>query len=279
MSVITDILTRARDSLADPLEQRWSNDRLLRLLDEGQKDFARHTEILKGFSTITLVPGTQLYTLPKECWRVTRAHYASINLPLYSFEHMDSVDMSWYTRKSAKPTAIVFDKRNEQEIRVYPIPDGSFSDIKYNFSNETNPVYIGPALGVVTAIDDLTFNSPYGVVTDLFTIDVDETWFSSPYGVVTDIGEVDGNLTLFYIRDPADITSFNQELEIASRWHFALQQYVVGRAFMDDLDTQYQQRGATALQMYDRELKLAKSSTSMDATRATQYSTTYNGGI
>lgn len=279
MSVITDILDRVRDSLADPAKQRWSDARLLRLLDEAQKDFARHTDMLKGFSTLTLVPDQQTYILPKECWRITRAHYDNANIPLYSFEHMDSIEQSWYTKKAAKPLALVFDRRNEQEIRVYPIPDGSFTDVQYTFVNETNPVYVGPALGVVTAIDDFTFDSPYGVLTDLFSVDIEEVWFNSQYGVVTDIGEVDGNLTLFYIRDAADLTSFDQELEIANRWHFAMQQYVIGRAFMDDLDTQYQQRGATALQIYDRELKLAKTSTSRDTTRATQYSTEYNGGF
>lgn len=279
MSVITDILDRVRDSLADPGKQRWTDARLLRLLDEAQKDFVRHTDILKGFATITLVPEQQTYTLPKECWRITRAHYANINIPLYSFEHMDSVETAWFTKKAAKPVALVFDRRNEQEIRVYPIPDGSFSDVQYTFENETSPVYVGPALGVVTAIDDFTFSSPFGVVTDLFSVDIGEVWFSSPFGVVTDIGEVDGNLTLFYIKDAADLVDDTSALEVSSRWHFALQQYVIGRAFMDDLDTQYQQRGATALQIYDRELKLAQSSTSRDTTRATQYSTGYNGGF
>ena len=279
MSVITDILDRVRDSLADPAKQRWTDARLLRLLDEAQKDFARHTNILKGFVTLALVPEQQTYQLPKDCWSITRSHYAGANLPLYSFEHMDGVDPTWFTKKAAKPLALVFDKRNEREVRVYPIPDGSLSDINYTFVNETNPVYVGPTLGVVTAIDDFTFDSPYGVVTDLFSVDITDNWFSSVYGVVTDIGEVDGNLTIFYIKDANDLLDFNSVLEISSRWHFALQQYVVGRAFMDDLDVQYQQRGATALQIYDRELKLAKSSTSKDTTMSTQFSTQYNGGF
>lgn len=279
MSVITDILTRARDSLADPEKQRWTDERLLRLLDEAQKDFARHTDILKGFATIPLVPEQQTYVLPKECWRITRAHYANANIPLYSFEHMDSVEVNWFVRRAARPTALVFDRRNEQEIRVYPIPDGSFSTVQYTFTNDTDPDYVGPALGVVTSIDDFTFNSPFGIVTSLFSVDVEETWFSSVYGVVTSIGETDGSLVLFFIKDADDIVSTNQELELSSRWYFALQQYVVGRAFMDDLDTQYQQRGAAALQIYDRELNLAKVSASKDSTRATQYSTEYNGGF
>ena len=58
-----------------------------------------------------------------------------------------------------------------------------------------------------------------------------------------------------------------------------MENYVVGNCFIDDLDTQYQARGATALQLYDRELKVAKSAFARDSTRSTQYQTNYNGGF
>ena len=61
---IADILTRARDSLADPNKERWSDDRLLRLLDEGQKHFAREAKLLKATSIINLFPDQATYTLP-----------------------------------------------------------------------------------------------------------------------------------------------------------------------------------------------------------------------
>lgn len=276
---ISSILSLVRDRLADPQEQRWSNDRLLRLLDSAQKDFARQTECFKGTAEIPLEVNRAVYPLPAGCWKITRAHYADKNIPLYSYEHMDSLDSSWYVRTGSAIQAVVFDKRNEGEVRFYPIMDESILTNVYTFENLDYTDYAGGSLGVVTAIDDFTFTSPFGVVTDLFSVDVKQTEFNSMLGVVTDIAEADRSVTIFYIRDPKTITSSSDTLEIGLRWETAMENYVVGNCFLDDLDTQYQARGAAALQLYDRELQVAKRAFSRDSTRSNQYQTDYNGGF
>lgn len=276
---IPSILSLVRDRLADPNKQRWSDDRLLRLLDSAQKDFARQTECFKGTVSIPLSVNKAVYALPADCWRIMRAHFYDVNLPLYSYEHMDSLDINWYTKTGPEVNAVVFDKRNETEIRFYPIMDESILDNVYTFVNETDVDYAGGNLGVVTAIDDFTFNMPYGVVTELFSVDVQHDEMDSAYGVVTDIAEANSNMVIIYIRDPKTITSITDTLEIGARWEQAMENYVVGNCFLDDLDTQYQARGATALQLYDRELKVAKTAFTRDSTRSTQYQTNYNGGF
>lgn len=276
---IPSILSLVRDRLADPNKQRWSDDRLLRLLDSAQKDFARQTECFKGTVSIPLSVNKAVYALPADCWRIMRAHFYDVNLPLYSYEHMDSLDINWYTKTGPEVKAVVFDKRNESEIRFYPIMDESILNNVYTFVNETDVDYAGGNLGVVTAIDDFTFNMPYGVVTELFSVDVQHDEMDSAYGVVTDIAEANSNVVIIYIRDPKTITSVSDTLEIGARWEQAMENYVVGNCFLDDLDTQYQARGATALQLYDRELNVAKTAFARDSTRSTQYQTDYNGGF
>lgn len=276
---ISSILSLVRDRLADPQEQRWSNDRLLRLLDSAQKDFARQTECFKGTAEIPLEVNRAVYPLPADCWKITRAHYADKNIPLYSYEHMDSLDSSWYVRTGSMIQAVVFDKRNEGEVRFYPMMDESILSNVYTFENLDDTDYAGESLGVVTAIDNFTFTSPFGVVTDMFSVDIGQTEFSSTLGIVTDIAEADGNVTIFYIRDPKTITTPSDTLEIGLRWETAMENYIVGNCFLDDLDTQYQARGATALQLYDRELQIAKRAFSRDSTRSNQYQTDYNGGF
>lgn len=276
---IPSILSLVRDRLADPNKQRWSDDRLLRLLDSAQKDFARQTECFKGTFSLPLSANKAVYTLPADCWRIMRANFYDVNLPLYSYEHMDSLDINWYTRTGPEVKAVVFDKRNETEIRFYPIMDDSILGNVYTFVNESDVDYAGGNLGVVTAIDDFTFNSPYGVVTELFSVDIQHDEMNSVYGVVIGIAEADSNVVIIYIRDPKTITSITDTLEIGARWEQAMENYVVGNCFLDDLDTQYQARGATALQLYDRELKVAKTAFARDSTRSTQYQTDYNGGF
>lgn len=277
---VADIITRARDTLADPNKERWSDNRLLRLLDEAQKDFARQTSLLKGYANIPIIPFIATYKLPSNCWRLTRAHYAERNLRLASHEAMDNFDADWYTRRGSTIETLVFDQRNDSVIRSYPIPDESTILYNYTFEQSGTPEYSGAGrFGVVTALDDYTFDGPFGVVTGLFDPNITTEYFDSAYGVVTDIGEATGNIAIFYIRDPKPIKYLTDELEISSRWDIALKHYVVGHAFLDDLDTSYQQRGSTSLSLYDRELNMAKRTAQHDSTAAQLYETSYNGGF
>ena len=277
---VADIITRARDTLADPKKERWSDDRLLRLLDEAQKDFARQTSLLKGYANILLIPFTATYSLPEDCWRITRAHYAERHLRLVSHEAMDEFDPDWYTRQGSAIDALVFDQRNDSVIRCYPIPDDSSVAYSYTFEQSDTPEYAGAGrFGVVTEFGDYTFDGVFGVTTSMFDPEITTESFDSPYGVLVDAGESAGNIAIFYIRDPVRIKYITDELEISSRWDIALKHYVVGHAFLDDLDTQYQQRGSTSLALYDRELNLAQRTSRSDSTAMQQYETNYNGGL
>lgn len=277
---VADIITRARDTLADPKKERWSDDRLLRLLDEAQKDFARQTSLLKGYANIPLTPYIATYNLPDDCWRLTRAHFAERYLNLLSFEAIDAIDINWYTKYSSAIDALVFDHRNENTIRCYPIPDAGIVDNTYAFVTTVTPDYSGAGqLGVVTSFSDYTLDTPYGVVTEVVDPEVYTDWFDSAFGVVTSVEEVAGNIAVFYIRDPSPIKYLTDELEVSSRWDIALKHYIIGHAFLDDLDSQYQARGATALSLYDRELQLAKRTSLHDSLRAQVYETSYDGGL
>lgn len=277
---VADIITRARDTLADPNKERWSDDRLLRLLDEAQKDFARQTSLLKGYANIPVIPLTATYSLPEDCWRITRAHYAERHLRLVSHEAMDEFDPDWYTRQGSAIEALVFDQRNDSVIRCYPMPDESSVAYNYTFEQSDTPEYAGAGrFGVVTAFGDYTMNGVFGVVTSLFDPMIVVESFDSPYGVLADIGESAGNIAIFYIRDPKTIKYITDELEISARWDIALKHYVIGHAFLDDLDTSYQQRGSTALSLYDRELNLAQRTSRHDSTAAQIYETGYSGGF
>lgn len=347
---IADILTRARDSLADPNKERWSDDRLLRLLDEGQKHFAREAKLLKATSIVNLFPDQATYTLPSDCWLITRACFKDLVIPLTSHERMDELNTNWYTETGSAVERLIFDNRLPEEIRTYPIVDDSYVESSYTFDNAgylDTVIYTGDAFGVITeaedelgivadtygvatdfqfvdyivtdvnscngislvtdgvveseygvftdivdnirvvsfhegaalgvtvAIDDFTEDSPYGIVSGLYSPDITSENFLSTYGVISDISEATGVLQLFYIRDPASIKYIDDELEIAYRWDTAMKFYIVGHALRDDLDASFRTLGNENLQFYNRELALAKKSDSTDSTRATQYEISY----
>lgn len=146
------------------------------------------------------------------------------------------------------------------------------------------PVNAGTGMfGVVTSVENSTLDSAFGVLTDLefvndFVLWPGQTAFNSLFGVATEMLLTSGYLHIMYIKDAPKITSVFDELEVAPIFDTALQYFAIGKAFGDDLDTQYQQRATLALEMYDREIVTVGTPTDeTDGTRSSQYTGAYIG--
>ena len=85
---IEEILLRVRDTLADPTGARWSTERLVRLLDEAQKDICRQAKILKGKTLLPIVPGTSVCDLPADVNIVDRILFNGQKLNIVSHADM-----------------------------------------------------------------------------------------------------------------------------------------------------------------------------------------------
>ena len=357
MSRIDSIIVRARDKLVDTEKQRWSDARLLRLADEAQKDIARHSKLLKATYSFSLEIGEAHYDLPEDLWLITRATFNDCEIPLLSYDQLDEqalkVDhICWDTVTSSNIECLVYDNRDLQTIRVYPIPDDSIAENDYTFQNAgylDAIIYSGTPFGVltgvpdidqlveelgvivdaealvylvtdptscngVTLIDDVVFNSPYGVLAEVqdnvrqvafhgdellgevvgiddYTLDtvygfthalydpaIAKEKFNSAFGVITSVDESSKVIKLWYVRLPKTIESAEDVLEIPSMFDTAMWLYVAGQAFLDDNDAAFQQKGQALLSQYDRELILAQTTERLDGTRSPDtFRTSYRG--
>lgn len=304
---IENILLRARDTLADPNGERWSTSRLLRLLDEGQQDIAKHTKILKGQTDLPLAEGQAVYQLPSDLWLITRAAFNGCLIPLQSHAELDELirnhainskdnytdnrsysttdrsagSFCWELDTGSTIEALIYDRRNVSEIRVYPIPNEGIATNSYAFVTE-DPEFSGAELlGVTTDITDYSFDTVYGVVTELYDPIVEVENFLSPYGVLTGVNESEGVVHIWYVKVPTvELTSVDDELEIPAMFDTALKHYVVSMAFDDDYDTRFAEKAQKAAALYERELGIVKDTESSNGTRDSQTNTTaYRGAF
>jgi hypothetical protein len=199
---IETIIRKVRSKLADKDGDRWSDQDLLDLLDQGHKDYAHHARLLRGETVLPLVIGQAVYTLPDDIFIVLRAEYNFSNLHITTYDNMDEqnrkqiltrnelnnesdytrvnsdfgldrIDLTWQSDTGQDPEAIIFDKSNMNECRIYPIPEENDDDVQYTFENESGVdlPFVGAELyGLVTAIDNYTFDQVEGVVTDLYEV-------------------------------------------------------------------------------------------------------------
>ena len=76
-------------TLADPEKQRWDDDTLIAILNEAQIDFSQETQMLHERIKVPLILGSPYFTLPADCWMLTRALYNEELLPLVTHQELD----------------------------------------------------------------------------------------------------------------------------------------------------------------------------------------------
>lgn len=261
---IENILIRARDSLSDTDASRWSDDRLLRLLDEGYQQLATEANLLRHEVAIPLQPFKIKYRVPEEnLFALSRVIYNGQALPLKTHEQMDQENELWYFERGTELEAIIASKFNRGEIRPYPIYYDALADYSYTF--DTNYGEAATIVDYVTADN----SSPYGFIAELNAEDIEYEQFAlydrdlneagGIYGLVSEVYETDESILVMYVKRPNTITSVTDKLEIDPILDKALKHYIVGNALRDDQDAQNRQMGNEELTRYFAEIKLAQS--------------------
>ena len=209
---IVNILINARDSLSDQSKQRWSDSRLLRIMNEAQKIIALKSGTLRAKDSFQIGYLQALYQLPSDCHRLLRVVYKDKSLPLLSHEQMDRrYGEDWEAHTGEYAEAIVFDKNKRDYVRVYPLVafDESSSNwtivpsITYSYDpSEFNQIYgvvadsdyLPDSVDLYGVVTSITYEDVYQTVGDdcicTSTITESEGTFDSPYGVMAEMSDV-----------------------------------------------------------------------------------------
>jgi len=311
MSRVTEIIKKARYTLADSDNERWSDERLLSLVSEGVEDIVIHSKLLKASITIAMIVGQADYSLPYDCYLILRASVDGREIPLTTHTVLDeqarravfnenrtdyweraevygpndSRSLTWEDDTGSEVEAIVFDNRNPSAIKVYPIPDDGIAIDQYTFENAGVVNFAGDELyGIAIEIEtdgtaDYTFDSPYGLVTDFYDPLISFESFEQDLGILSSVGETTTQVSIQYIKSAATLVSLEDELPIPTMYDKALKFYVLAHAFDDDYDTRNEAKSAKALVLYDRELELAKKHSRNDGVMTTQRRTQYRSAF
>lgn len=230
MSRLENIILKVRDTLADHAGERWPTDRLIRLVDEAQKEICRNAKLLRTKVTIPVYDNQASYKLPNDLLLLDRVLYNNAVLPMKSHLQLDQNNCegkeTWET-ETGDARAVVYDKQNRGEIKLYPIPalkpkpiDYKFvpavwqEDINYEMSSDFGVIVEGSLgdtidsdYGVAVDIDSFyniykpeddcgcnslvdipdNISSDYGLVGYIATIEKDMFATDSTYGVATSV--------------------------------------------------------------------------------------------
>lgn len=125
MSRLTDLLTRVRDSLSDPNAERWSDPRLLRLVDQGQKVI--NTRVKALTEVITLSATNSWATFSSAPLQVLTAYQGTNEVSVTTTVQMlSSVGPSWETETNSN-LALVLNSNQPTKYRLYGAASATLS--------------------------------------------------------------------------------------------------------------------------------------------------------
>lgn len=282
MGRLADILTRARDSLADSGGTRHLDDRLIRLADDAQKDLAKRLKLLRGTTTIDMLNGVAEYDLDSKTYSITRAVKDGAPVNMTSHFNLDAEDASWEDAEGNEIKNIVLDKRAIHKIKVHPIPTDLDLFTEYTMSI---------TYGIAAIVEDFGFASDFGIVAAMVDESVDEIIMregitdgndmglvETDFGIVVDMYDTFETVKFYRTYAPTDLVDINSLLEIDSQYDVAMKFYIVGHTLRDDNDSQNRILGNDNLTFYEEQVLIATGDT-QNTHAATPRSTRYNTGL
>ena len=241
MARVNEIITRARDTLAEKTPKRWSNERLLRALSEGQKKIAQELLSVRAVCTIEICDLHHTYKLdttnvltPNGRPIRPSAVYnrAGQRARFVTSEIIEDENPDWRTEKGDDITHIIYDKQNPLFFRVYPIPDDSKLKSGVTFNTADNP--ITDAASICAAV-----STP------------------SNFDITAEVAPA--KLEVHFYHTPPDITTIaDTNLLIAEEFDIALKYYITGMVLRDDKDPQNRTFGREELALYDSQYQFAQ---------------------
>lgn len=253
MSRTLDILNDARLVLADPNKTRWSDERLLALLNTAQIELATKANLIKRTITLSVLKGQNTYDLPDDIIFLERAYYNGVPLRMADYKQVDNLNRD---RVSAVPTHIIFNKHPRNQVVIWPTPS----------ETSTEPLQLPKEiLGVATDLQDINVKiyDKIGIITDILADNL-KVEVDSPFGGVSDVEVVMYPLEVYYVAEPAKILDFQQDPEISPVCDKALKLYIVAAALLDDMDTQSRTNAQAYMTLYNDALADIRKQSSLD---------------
>ena len=139
---VKDVLLSARYTLSDTDASRWSDARLISLLNDCIKDIAKTTILFTDVLYAGINNLVVDYDIAEYAIKIHRYEFEDEPVPLRTFEEMDKIAADWQSHTGDKVKAIVYNKQNQGQFKIYPIIENSQTD-------------------------NIVFTSTYGVITSI----------------------------------------------------------------------------------------------------------------
>lgn len=137
------IIEEARVTLNDTQKQRWSDKRLMKLLNDAQQELCREVPLIVEKITINAYSGAEEYELPEDAVKILTARCNGHVVPTTSMEEMDNFNPDWEDDYGFDFTALVVNNLSHRVIRPYPKLSREITSLELTVRYSAKPDSLG----------------------------------------------------------------------------------------------------------------------------------------
>jgi len=132
--LVSDIIDRARLTLADPNKERWPDSLLIQLTSEAYKTIAKHSTLVRKSVDIPVISDSGYFEVPKDFHTALRVVYKDKSLTITTFNNIENLPLL-----PVEPEYVVFNSLSYTQFKVIPEP----KSVVEGYFNYDNSEYIG----------------------------------------------------------------------------------------------------------------------------------------
>lgn len=250
---VQDLIDRIRPKIGDKQENKWTNARLIEVINEGLEDLAKHANIHYSEKTYPILPyQRKLYIEDENFLELKRVRLNNTNIDFVTMDYMDSTISRWEEKTGDELEKIVYSNQNIRELTLYPLLTEASAN--YTALNETTQLLID--------IPGVTQDEVYGLITSVDLSDIivpsniyDEAELQG-YEPITHISDLFANIYIQYYSTPAEVSAVTDLITIDKSYINTLVYYVSGVVLLEDARTENKNTGALYLQKYNKDIKV-----------------------
>jgi len=273
--LVSELIISIRYKVGDGQSKKWTDSRIIDLINEGLDDMSRKAHIKKVSTALPLVPYQRELIVPDDNFReLLRIKINGKQIRLVPFDEIDIKD-NWQNDIGNNITMVMYDKQNVKHLTLYTLLSETSTD--YEALND--------ATGLLIDVPNIDRDYLFGIITSVATNDiviptnVYDPKSVNEYGAYTSIQDTFIIANLVYSAQPNTVVAVTDTLDLDSSFKQTLIYYVSGMLLLDDNRTESVNKGTLFLQKYQLEMEENKVRTADSSQYAEEVTTIYRTGF
>ena len=254
--LVSSLISSVRYRVGDVPNTKFTDVRIIELINEGLDDLARKVNINKGELVLPIVPFQRKLIIPDPDFiKLLRVRCNNLPVDVKSFSSIDTMP-SWEEEIGNQLKAVVYNLNNPRELTLYPLLD---EPAYTNYRQLNNFVSSDGLQGIAIDIPGVTRDNLDGIITGLRADDNLQIIYipdgMRPNGTLTSMADGFNLLDIKYTKRPKAVTNKEGDVDLNEMFKSALVYYISGMLLLDDTRGENINKGMLFINKYKTELE------------------------